>query len=357
MKKIIFNGKDFIKKDKRGAQRYNYQILVALDKYAIDMDIELLIPDIDVNLNFEFKHIKIKKYRGKFTTKLWQNIAFQYYIIKNNACGISLSPDVIPLSKNQFITIYDASIGYQRKYYKTKNMMRYLKLVYLDYLNKIVAQKAKSIITISNFSKNEIIKYYKAKNKNFFIIYCGWEHLKSIHIHEKILLDKYNNIVSQKYYFYIGGQDKRKNIRWIYKIAQKYPNRLFVIAGPPINNEVLTTDNIKFPLNLIYLGYISDEEMAFFMKYCQAFLFPSLYEGFGIPPLEALYFGARVLCSNSTCLPEIYKDYVTYFDPYDYDVDLDELLEKPVNKSKEIFDLYSWDKSAKQLLNIIKQYQ
>ena len=121
-----------------------------------------------------------------------------------------------------------------------------------------------------------------------------------------------------------------------------------------IKDDSNNVDNIR---NLKTIGYITDEEMAFFMSKCKAFLFPSLYEGFGIPPLEALYFGARVLCSNSTCLPEIYKDYVTYFDPYDYDVDLDKLLEKPVNKSKEIFDLYSWDKSAKQLLNIIKQYQ
>lgn len=95
--------------------------------------------------------------------------------------------------------------------------------------------------------------------------------------------------------------------------------------------------------------------MAFFMKKCKAFVFPSIYEGFGIPPLEALYFGSKVICSDRSCLPEIYKNYVIYINPYNYNINLDELVDMKVEDAKNLLKLYSWDRSAEIILDIIKR--
>ncbi len=90
---------------------------------------------------------------------------------------------------------------------------------------------------------------------------------------------------------------------------------------------------------------------------CKAFIFPSLYEGFGLPPLEAMAAGARVIVSNASCLPEIYGHSVCYIDPYNTDVELSELLALQKNNvqfKEDILNRYSWEKSAERLHKIMK---
>ena len=112
------------------------------------------------------------------------------------------------------------------------------------------------------------------------------------------------------------------------------------------NNEEIKLDNI------VQLGYITDGEIKSIMSNCKAFIFPSFYEGFGIPPMEALACGAKIIISNSSCLPEIYGESAYYISPYDYDVDLDELLKKDVAPPKACLDNFGWDKSARILYDL-----
>ena len=92
------------------------------------------------------------------------------------------------------------------------------------------------------------------------------------------------------------------------------------------------------------------------MQHCRAFLHPAVFEGFGIPPLEALSQGARILLSNASCLPELYGDTAAYFDPQDYQVDLDALLAQPVSKPDKLLEKYSWDKTARFWLEQFRRY-
>ena len=80
-----------------------------------------------------------------------------------------------------------------------------------------------------------------------------------------------------------------------------------------------------------------------------------MFEGFGIPPLEALAWRAGAL-ANATCLPELYGDTARYFDPYDYDVDLDALAAQPVAAPDEVLKKYSWDKTAAFWLHEMEKY-
>ena len=90
------------------------------------------------------------------------------------------------------------------------------------------------------------------------------------------------------------------------------------------------------------------------MKGCRAFIHPAVYEGFGIPPIEALSCGAELIISNTTCLPEVYGKSAHYIDPYNYDVDLDELLKEPIASASEVLGRYSWVEEAKKLLMLLR---
>jgi glycosyltransferase involved in cell wall biosynthesis len=92
------------------------------------------------------------------------------------------------------------------------------------------------------------------------------------------------------------------------------------------------------------------------MERCKAFLLPSYYEGFGLTPLEALSCGAPVIVADAASLPEIYGKSARYIDPYNTDVDLDDLLKTSVESPDAILEKYSYDKSARDVYRLIVEY-
>ena len=103
------------------------------------------------------------------------------------------------------------------------------------------------------------------------------------------------------------------------------------------------------------MGFVSDEEAKTLMRACKAFLFPTFYEGFGIPPLEAISAGARqVVVSDTEVMHEIFGKGVIYIDPNDYTSDLTNLSEISNEQISELLKKYSWKKSADNLLNLLR---
>ena len=129
--------------------------------------------------------------------------------------------------------------------------------------------------------------------------------------------------------------------------SKKNPNEVFAVAGNIVSyGDDYKDRNLK---NVELLGFVSDEEVKALMKNCKAFIFPSKFEGFGIPPLEALSVGAKIIVSNASCLPEIYGNAAVYIDPYDTNVNLNELLSKTTSGEKEVLEKYSFKHSAEKI--------
>ena len=150
---------------------------------------------------------------------------------------------------------------------------------------------------------------------------------------------------------------KNKNFRWIAENAQNNPNVTYAISGAMNNRIFSDTFDFDIPSNMKFLGYVSDEEAKTLMRHCKAFLFPTFYEGFGIPPLEAMSVGAKIVVSDTSCMREIYENAAYYIDPYNPNINLDQLLDLEVIPALEILNKFSWKESAYKLYEILYNFK
>lgn len=129
----------------------------------------------------------------------------------------------------------------------------------------------------------------------------------------------------------------------------------FAVAGS-INRNVFSEGlGFELPPNMKLLGFVSDEEAKTLMRDCSAFLFPTFYEGFGIPPLEAISAGAKqVVVSDTDVMHEIFGDGVVYVDPNDCNIALSDFPEISETQVSGLLAKYSWKKSAETLLELLK---
>lgn len=342
MKKVIIDGRCIKRGKFDGAQRYATEILLELDKIVPSGKYELLIRPEAKDL-IDLKQIRKVEISGSCIL-LWRLKTFSY-LLRHSAWYINFSNGPAIWSKS-IITLHDIYAFYN---VCNNTKMYYLKKKCAAILNVIVAKR---IVTVSQYSKSTMIAKLPISPEKISVIYNAWQHISTI-IPDVSILER-EHLQTKEFYFFIGRLVNNKNINWIFNVADYNPDDIFVISGA-ISNE-----KFKFYYgknnNIIYTGFISDAEMAALYQHCKAFLFPSLMEGFGIPPLEALYYGAAVIISNTSSLPEIYEDCAHYIDPLKYDYCLNEILQEPVGSAEKILRKFSWEKSAWQWYELIESY-
>lgn len=340
--KVVIDGKCIKTEHYTGAQRYATEVLLELDKLVPKGKYELLIkPECKELIHLD----NIKKIEMKAKNSVVWIAKVFFYLLKNGALYIHLTSG-ITLWRNSIITLHDIY-----SFYGVCNdtWIYILKKRVTAITDAIIA---KHIVTVSEFSKQTMIDKLPIKSEKISVIYNGWQHLKNIESDESIL--EKIKVLPQSYFFFLGRLVNNKNIKWIFNMADKHPNSWFVIAGALCSEKFDFYRGINE--NIIYTGFISDGEIKALYQNCKAFLFPSIMEGFGIPPMESLYNGAPIIISNTSSLPEIYKDSAHYIDPMQYDYCLDDLLKEPVASPEKILNEYSWEKSAKQWYKLIQNY-
>lgn len=198
---------------------------------------------------------------------------------------------------------------------------------------KWVAKECDAVICVSQSTANDLQKLFNISPDKIHIIY---EALSS-----KFMI-KPPRTISEKYIFTIGANQPRKNIARLEKVCQKLGLKLYT-AGHTGN-----------------LGFISDQELVNYLASAQAFIYPSIYEGFGLPILEAFYHGVPVACSNTSSMPEVAGDAAIYFDPLNEDEMAKAITNAIRNKTKLVnlgnkqLKKFSWDKCAQETLDVYK---
>jgi glycosyltransferase involved in cell wall biosynthesis len=345
--KYVINGR-FLTKKLSGQERFAREMLLELDKICKPGELEVVTPEYAKDIP-AYKNIKVIKY-GKVKSHFWEQISLFNYLVKNKATGVNLCT-TCPLLKPDINTIHDISMTVNSGWYT--NLYGRLSRIWHGLMKFTTFHFAKKVLTVSNFSKSEMIRVFKAKPESIFVLGAGWQHYKKVGMDDTVF-DRVSCLKKGEYYFAASSLTPQKNFKWLHEAARQNPNCLFAVAGKVEGLSVKGGVNDK-PENMIYLGFVSDEEMKSLMANCKAFIHPALYEGFGLTPMEALSVGAELIISNAACLPEIYGKSAHYIDPYNADVDLEELLKQPLEPAENVLDNYSWEKFAKMLYVLLKE--
>jgi glycosyltransferase involved in cell wall biosynthesis len=349
MKDIVINGQFFIQ-DETGQQRYAKGILLELDNIIQKGEITIVAPRCAKNVP-QYKNINIV-YTGNINNRLWEQICLAYYLLKEHKIPVNFC-NTAPLLKKGITVIHDIATITHKEFFNTRKGK--IARIYYSFIQASVIKSGNPVITVSGYSKRTIMEKFNISDDKIMVIPNAWQHFEKI-IEDNSVFTRHGNIIKGNYFFSLGSLQKQKNYDWIHLNAEYNTKETYVIAGKTIKSYVYEKKKIN-PPNIIYLGYLTDGEIKSLIKSCKAFLFPSLFEGFGIPPLEALSLGVPIIISNIPSLSEIFEDSASYIDPRNPMININEKIKNiPDSKRCQILSKYSWRKSALLFYDFLKNY-
>ncbi|MBN1535642.1 MAG: glycosyltransferase family 4 protein [Anaerolineales bacterium] len=322
---LAINGR-FLSQPATGVQRYAHELINGWDRMLQNGEIdprqyqlEILIPPL-TKPNNTYQHIPIRQV-GRLQGNLWEQLELPLHSRRK---WLFNPGNISPIMKlNQIVTIHDASVFATPYSYSRSFLMKY-RLVY-----KVLAKTAKLILTVSDFSKTELIKYCHIDPQRLVVIPEGSDHILRIEPDQGVF--EKHNLGKNPYLLTVGTNAPHKNLKIIYQAAEKLSAQAldFVVVGSDFDRwfnapQITSSDRIK------KLGFLSDAELKAVYQKAVAFIFPSQYEGFGLPPLEAMACGCPVIASNTASVPEICGDAALYFDP-DNPAELVEKIMRVIN--------------------------
>lgn len=340
MLKVTINGK-FLADGMQGIVRYARELVCALDEVIDDGDDVVLVVPPDAADIPELRRISVTRF-GSLAGIPWEQFDLPRYQLLHPRRTLLNLCNVAPILSGPGITaIHDVMYKACPEYYVTPRNRLSRAWHCLQY--SFLTMRERAILTVSEFSRSEIERYYPRARGKVHVVADAWQHVLRI-VPSNDWRERYPNLEPGEYLFSMATLSRNKNGAWIYEVARRNPQLTFAMAG-----RRYESDEVERPSNVHLLGYVSDEDACALMQNCRAFLFPSLYEGFGIPPLEALALGAQVIASNSTSLPEVLGESAHFVDPCDPEVSLEELLAQPVAEPQAALGSFAWESSAQDL--------
>jgi glycosyltransferase involved in cell wall biosynthesis len=344
---IVINAR-FLTQPITGVQRYAIELCNRLPDKIRNNQVVFVAPKVPMmyEINDSFKIYNF----GVFKGQLWEQIDLPLFLKKNNSPLLINLVGIGPIFySNKIMALYDLAFKHYPEWFAFKFQKAY---------NILIPQsikRARVIITDSEYVKKDIIKTYHVNSDKIEVIYAAPS--------GKF---EFRNLVREKFILTVSSIDPRKNLKRVLE-AYKYLKsdyRLIVVGSKNKTFKELRLQDDLLNEKVVFTGYLSDEELIELYNKAEIFIYASLFEGFGIPPLEAQACGCPCIVSNTTALPEVYLDSVEYCDPYskeDIELRLFNILKDKTRRNKlrakgfENIKRYSWDNSASKLVDIIKK--
>ncbi|KKQ52553.1 MAG: glycosyl transferase, group 1 [Parcubacteria group bacterium GW2011_GWD2_38_11] len=254
---------------------------------------------------------------------------------------------------------------------KLNPLWYWIKYVAYKWTISSAIKRAKSIIAVSEFTKNDILGEYPEAKAKINVTYEACDDLCRISSSAPhLILEKYGII--KPYLLYVGNAYPHKNLQQLIDafaiVSSTFPDMQLALVG----KEDFFYQRLKaycLKKNIVgvhFLGFVSDQDLDVLYRFAKAYVFPSLYEGFGLPPLEAMAKGAVVVSSDHPCMREILEDAAWYVDAHSAEkfaegivnvLDDKNLRLNLIEKGYQQIKKYSWNKMAKETLVIYEKIQ
>ncbi|MFI8418287.1 glycosyltransferase family 4 protein [Serratia sp. NPDC078593] len=348
---MLYVNARFLTQEMTGVQRFSEEISLALNELRDDI-VFVSPPGILREDIAEKLKVRIVGERGGH---LWEQVDLPRYL---NSQGkpllLNLCSTAPIFYKNKIVTHHD--ITYKRY---PQSFSKKFRLFY-NLFTPFMLKGSRHLITVSNFSKSEICQVYKYPQDKISIVYNAVSDLFKEHAN--------SDIKSERYLLAVSSPNFHKNFHGMIKAYAQlnHPDLTLKIIGKAsgvflpqmFESQVLGNDKVQF------LGRVDDRELIELYSNALAFVFPSFYEGFGIPPLEAQACGCPVISSNAASMPEVLADSVLYFKP-DNDDEIAEAMKKVISdeelrnelskKGSENIKRFSWVYSAGVISDLVNR--
>lgn len=349
---MIFINARFLSQPLTGVQRFSIELCIKLNQ--IRSDLVFLVPSKEAILDKSLLEIlNIKELRGGFG-HFWEQFTLPKYLnSQGSPLLLNLGNTAPVFYKNKIFTHHDITYIRYPESYSLKFRLMYRLIAKLNFKNSL------SFITVSEFSKKDISDFYNVDMKNIHVLYNG--------VNSKFRKNESKVVKKDKSFILaVSSPSYHKNFSALIKAFNKIDDDIELKIIGSSTSVFKDLKNNESKSNIKFLGRISDEELIKLYQTANFFIFPSLYEGFGIPPLEAQACGCPVLSSNAASLPEVLGDSAYYFDPKDINSIKNAILdvlhsaslrEKLKNSGEDNVKRFSWKTSALKLDSILNNLQ
>lgn len=355
---IFINGR-FLTKAITGVQRYAFELLAHLDVLLEESEysglklICLAPPELEALP--AWKNLEIRRV-GHNRGNLWEQIDLPFHAQGNLLFSpANTGPFYV---SNQALTFHDASVFAMPEAYSLAFRAKYW------FIFKNLVRTARLILTDSRFSQQELARYLQVPAERFLVIPLGGDHFQNMQSDLAIL--QKHGLSDGSYLLTVASQSRHKNFGTVLKAASLVKSGVnFVAVGGSFQQVFHQNGRIaseSLPPNIHALGYVNDHQLKALYENARGYIFPSLYEGFGLPVLEAMNNGCPVLCSTAASLPEVGGEAALYFDPLDANnlaAVIERFLTDPTLKSDlrtrgiEHAARFTWEKTARATLKAL----
>jgi glycosyltransferase involved in cell wall biosynthesis len=356
--RLAINGR-FLTQSVTGVQRYASETLIALDRLigagacaGKGIDVELLTPR-QRTWTPNLAHIPIKQI-GRLEGHAWEQLELPLH--SGRRFLLNLCNTAPALKRSQAVVIHDVATFAMPHTFSPSFRLWYQLLL------PLLGKRARKIITVSKFSKSELTRLCQIPPEKLTVIHESGEHILRQQTDAGII--ESHGLHRRPYVLAVSSLNPSKNFGALVRAAEQLNNNGFdlVVAGAA-NPKVFRRSQSSPSHRIVYLGYVSEGELRALYESAACFVYPSLYEGFGLPPLEAMACGCPVIASHASSIPEVCGEAALYCDPRnpsDIADKIQRLMGNPALrnqlrvKGRERSAMFSWESSALCLLEAVR---